>query len=227
MGNPHGESAEGSEKGFRNDHPGVLGCFLSHILVLRDHLRKCADCDLMVFEDDVAFHPKFRELWQEFTQDLPEDVLVRTGVKPQQAPVAQLHFGGDAFWNAPLLTEQTYYQVSAVSQTWGYVIKARAIQGLLRYLESRNAVVNVAIDTAMVDQAFVERFPTLAPKQPLVKGVGKSSTTAVASMDNVDEGVEKDSEQLWTHSCWIATYTADGVQKCQEVVTEEEEQRGK
>merc|ERR1711971_68279 len=219
LSNPHGNASTGGEKGFSKLSDGVLGCFLSHILVLRDHLRLCPHCDLMVFEDDTVFHPNFRELWTEFIRAVPEEVPVRVDGKARRVPVAKLHFGGDAFWEPPLFTAKSYYHIKAASRTWGYVMKADAITGMMAYLLKRDDEANPAIDTVMVDREFVENFPVLAPKQPLLIGAGKSSTTGLASFADADRGVQEVSDKDWKHHCWSPTYVRN--QTCVDATEQE------
>jgi len=148
LSNPNGKSALGSEATFRQN-PGVLGCYLSHLLILRDHRQKCRECDLLVFEDDVDFHPNLQELWTHFTANLPKEV--HTSIDGPIAPVARLHIGGDAFWSAPIAKTESYYQVSWVSRTWGYVVKANAMERMLHFLQDNNAHVNPGIDQQLKD----------------------------------------------------------------------------
>lgn len=204
--NPHGVNATNAELFFLH-HPGVLGCYLSHMLVYRKHLKICPGCDMMIMEDDVDFHPQFRQRWQKFMSGVPNDMLVQTSAAKGQPtlPVARLHVGGDAFWERPEVETPDYYQVLAVSRTWGYVVRREFTKSLLDFLQRRNLRWNMGVDEQLSGRDFVSKFPVLAPKQPLIRALPARSHTGTDFELDKDHGVGQD-PMLWHKSCWVAAY---------------------
>lgn len=202
--NPKGEDAKGAELAFKND-PGIFGCFASHLMAYRRHLRESATRDILIFEDDAEFHPEFKKRWQEFTSGLPEKVWVKDDDgATKQVPWARIHIGGDGFWAAPVVSTPTYYQASWVSRTWAYVIKSESLKGLLTRMESQDEPGNMGIDQQLSGSAS-RYFPVLAPKTPLVL----SCTPSTYAGNNVVIDSEQKSgitPDDWTKACWGLCY---------------------
>jgi len=107
--NPRGELAMGSERRFRRQ-PGYFGSFLAHLMAFNSSLQRCHECDLVVLEDDVIFHPDFKSLWLEFVQKLPDEVPVDVNPNSTRKRWARLHLGGN-FWMPPVRETPGYWQV--------------------------------------------------------------------------------------------------------------------
>merc|ERR1712151_529079 len=146
----------------------------------------------------------------------PEEAPTLVDGKVDVAPVARLHLGGDAFWEAPLAETTSYYQVKSVSRTWGYVMKAHATSKMVEHFERMNAGINSAIDIQMSGYAFVRKFPVLAPKIPLLTSVGEDSATSHASLQGLNREVIEIKPDVWKTICWHATYVKG--QPCQQDV---------
>jgi len=201
--NPNGHLARGAEYGF-NENLGVFGCYLSHLSAYRHSVKICAECDVVVFEDDVSFHPDFQRLSTEFMQGVPKKLLngLVNGIR-EELPVAHFHFGGDAFWEPVLSKGDSYYQPVSVSRTWGYAIKAWHVSALLNKLQVVNPPDDFGIDQVLRSY----RFPMVAPLVPLVHSFQNQSytidLTGPGQQQDVDDSTRSD---FWEHDCWSATF---------------------
>eukprot|EP00928_Gymnodinium_smaydae_P095724 TRINITY_DN8283_c0_g1_i2.p1 TRINITY_DN8283_c0_g1~~TRINITY_DN8283_c0_g1_i2.p1 ORF type:complete len:359 (-),score=39.23 TRINITY_DN8283_c0_g1_i2:153-1229(-) len=207
--NPNGKNATGAESVFLNN-AGVFGCFLSHLLIFRQHLRMCPECDLIVLEDDVGFHHDFKKLWQAMMANLPE-LLESMGPGSKKVPLARIHFGGDAFWAPPISANPTdgYFQPSWVSRTWGYAIKANAVSLILRELQAANGTVDMGIDQRLSGENFVDAFPVVTPIAPLAIACEASShTDGSSNSDGEDFGTNCEPSKF-EHPCWYGTWTGE------------------
>eukprot|EP00929_Paragymnodinium_shiwhaense_P033443 TRINITY_DN18368_c0_g1_i1.p1 TRINITY_DN18368_c0_g1~~TRINITY_DN18368_c0_g1_i1.p1 ORF type:complete len:414 (-),score=79.08 TRINITY_DN18368_c0_g1_i1:155-1396(-) len=206
--NPNGANAHGAEKAFA-EAPGVFGCYMSHLLALRQHMRRCPECDLVVFEDDVQFHPQFKAKMQEFTAGLPSLLPAANASGAHEVPVARYHLGGDAFWAPVIKSTPTYFQVSWVSRTWGYAVKGREFGSLIEQLRDANSDTNMGVDQQMSGVSFVKKFAVLTPKRPLVISPPGtvSMTAAKGGKSGSHESIAVD-PALWNpkQDCWAATY---------------------
>jgi len=201
--NPNGHLARGAEYSF-NENLGILGCYLSHLSAYRHSINICAECDVVVFEDDVSFHPDFQRLTTEFMQGVPKELLngVVDGDR-EEKPVAHFHFGGDAFW-APVISKgNSFYQVSWASRTWGYAIKAWHVSALLSKLLHASKPQNMGIDQVLRSY----NFPMVAPLVPLVTSFRTQSYTENLTAPDQEQDVgESKRADFWKHACWSATY---------------------
>jgi GR25 family glycosyltransferase involved in LPS biosynthesis len=180
--------------------PGALGCFLSHFLAIDQHMKQCPDCDMVVFEDDVSFHPDFRELWGDFLSGLPDRVVVDdTSVAP-----GHLHIGGDGFWIPPVAKGRSYYQGGWVSRTWGYVLRASALQSIVNLLRDVTPAADAGIDQVLGAPDVKRHISIFSPKLPLVVAFGLGSGTKNNNTNFVD-GVEAIGDNdVRMQACWYA-----------------------
>lgn len=212
--NPNGDSATGSEKFWRENlqaTKGGLGCFVSHMLALREHAKRCPTCDMVIFDDDVEFHPEFQKLWGEFYNSLPEKLPI--GHSNEMAPIALLHIGGDAFWERPWQETPTFFQVDGVSRMWGVVIKAHAVESILDGMLSSNEDLNQRADQLMSTGTILQKYDlvSVAPKFPLVFNAqcgGSSHTEDTSYNDNewIEECLTADTAMDWGKACWGHVY---------------------
>jgi GR25 family glycosyltransferase involved in LPS biosynthesis len=208
FGNPHEGNATGAEAAFLG-RPGVLGAFLSHLSVLLQSHKSCPHCDVMVFEDDVVFHPNFKVLWREFVENAPASVYDETLRK--RVPVGLLHFGGDVFWDRPRGKGHAYWQATAPSRGWGYAIKAKYVHAMASYMWKVDRNADMGFDQVITDDELLKQFAVLTPKVPLVAQIANHSSTAAANGTELlvhDAGVIK-TRPDWKNMCWHATYADD------------------
>eukprot|EP00927_Polykrikos_kofoidii_P006181 TRINITY_DN12505_c0_g1_i1.p1 TRINITY_DN12505_c0_g1~~TRINITY_DN12505_c0_g1_i1.p1 ORF type:complete len:399 (+),score=42.91 TRINITY_DN12505_c0_g1_i1:80-1276(+) len=135
------------------DKPGVFGCFLSHLAILRQSQQECPDCDLLVFEDDVIFAPSFLQNFSDFVESLPHDWDM-------------LRIGGQALWDPPFEYTPKYIRVDSQANTWGYVVRANRVKRLADFLAALPVKGDWGIDG--IFELVAKEFKTYAPTVPLV-----------------------------------------------------------
>merc|ERR1712194_681024 len=135
--------------------PGRWGVYLSHLGIMLESYALCPTCDLVVFEDDVVFIPKFQEWWEGFIADLPEDWQM-------------LRLGGQSFWEPSFYFKGNVVKSRAVANCWGYIIKATSLGEYIRRLLAIPVVGDWQIDA--VFQLFADDMPMYSPKVPMTQG---------------------------------------------------------
>jgi len=179
---PSGENATGAEM-FWKQHQGVFGCFLAHMLVYRHALKTCPLCDVVIFEVDVTFHPRFHVLWTEFIKYAPRgNVTAPRGVSK---PVSHYHIGGDCFWSNATETQKHYYVGGWISRTWGYVMIGTELLDYFHLLQETNNQQNMGIDQVLSGRA---EYHVVTPKHVLVHALPSISTTSqdVTEVTDID-----------------------------------------
>jgi GR25 family glycosyltransferase involved in LPS biosynthesis len=156
---PNGAKAEHAEKEFHKMR-GIFGCYFSHVLILKTHLQRCPTCDLMVFEDDIEFHPRFQEKWTTFFTSI------------NKHPMAYYHLGGAVIRTTPAEIKQNHYMLKGpLDGTWGYIIRASAIQQIYDAITTNDyGSDRMGIDQQM-GQGNLADIPVFAPRRPLVYSV--------------------------------------------------------
>lgn len=149
-----------------HDKPGVWGCYLSHLALLRRSHAKCPTCDLVVFEDDAVFVPNFHERWQSFMRALPHDWYI-------------LRLGAQSLWEPSYEVTPEYIRASSVSNTWGYVVRADTVDKLATQLAALPVKGSWGVDAVM--QLFTAEMKTYVPTVPLVYAVGECSNSSSAT----------------------------------------------
>jgi len=147
---------------------GTWGCYLAHLAVLRDHQAVCPTCDLIVFEDDVVFSPKFEQRWKSFLSKVPEDWSI-------------LRLGASALWEPSFEATPDYIHAKAVANRWGYVMRAKAVGRLADLLAGLPVKGNWGGDAVM--QLFTDELKTYVPAVPLVHAVGFCHATQVGGLN--------------------------------------------
>jgi len=133
--------------------PGNWACYASHLAILRQAHAACPTCDVVVFEDDIVFAPDFKKRWASFLSALPSDWDL-------------LRIGGQSQWEPPFEITADYIRAKAVSNTWGYVVRARSVDSLAKLLAEMPIRGNWGIDA--VFQLFSKDLPMYSPLVPLV-----------------------------------------------------------
>jgi len=164
------------ETSWDHDKPGNWGCYLSHLALLRRHHARCSTCDLVVFEDDAVFVPDFQKRWAAFMQVVPQDWSI-------------LRLGAQSLWEPSWKVTDDFIQASSVSNTWGYVVRAAAVQVLADRLAHLPVKGQWGVDAVM--QLFTVELKTYVPRVPLVYAVGGCSDS---SASHPGEGCDLDGE---------------------------------
>eukprot|EP00927_Polykrikos_kofoidii_P010432 TRINITY_DN14402_c0_g1_i1.p1 TRINITY_DN14402_c0_g1~~TRINITY_DN14402_c0_g1_i1.p1 ORF type:complete len:462 (-),score=59.47 TRINITY_DN14402_c0_g1_i1:190-1533(-) len=151
---------------FDNDKPGMWACYASHLAILRDAHRECPDCDLVVLEDDIVFAGDFRVRWTEFFTSLPADWDL-------------LRLGGQALWTPPFTITKHHIRAESVSNTWGFVVRARSVNLLANRLANLPVRGSWGIDAVFT---LFEEFAMYAPVIPLIQGASDCHDTAEARL---------------------------------------------
>jgi len=138
-----------------SDKPGAWGCFLTHFAVLQQFHERCAECDVVVFEDDIVFSPDFRKQWRQFFQALPEDWDI-------------IRLGAQSLWAAPLEVARSHYKVAQMSNTWGYILRAKCVKEVIDFLATIPVGGAWGIDAMF--NLLEGRFGSFAPRVPLLYG---------------------------------------------------------
>eukprot|EP00929_Paragymnodinium_shiwhaense_P089117 TRINITY_DN49351_c0_g1_i1.p1 TRINITY_DN49351_c0_g1~~TRINITY_DN49351_c0_g1_i1.p1 ORF type:complete len:525 (-),score=107.42 TRINITY_DN49351_c0_g1_i1:96-1670(-) len=226
--NPNGKAASGLEQAFKM-YPGKLGCILAHLMAYHKNLKRCPHCDVLVVEDDVAFHPRFRVKLAEFLSGLPSWIPQDPARAPkgwpakaqaiehqgsatdwisaydesQLLPVARLHIGGDVFWAPPIRVMPTYYQASWPSRGWGYVVKANYTREIFEHLRATR---QPDIDQQISGLDYLQKYAILAPKKPIVLGMKSKSATEfgppATRSDYFKSMGDQDIEAAFEKACW-------------------------
>lgn len=158
------------------DKPGNWGCYLSHLALLRKSHARCPTCDLVVFEDDAVFVPKFKERWASFMEAVPKDWSI-------------LRLGAQSLWEPSYEATPEYVHASSVSNTWGYVVRADAVEKLAKGLAELPVKGAWGVDAVM--QLFTQELKTFVPRVPLVQAVGGCSDS---SAKNPGHGCDLDTD---------------------------------
>eukprot|EP00927_Polykrikos_kofoidii_P009556 TRINITY_DN13993_c1_g1_i1.p1 TRINITY_DN13993_c1_g1~~TRINITY_DN13993_c1_g1_i1.p1 ORF type:complete len:456 (+),score=48.73 TRINITY_DN13993_c1_g1_i1:99-1466(+) len=162
-----------NSQAFDHDKPGMWACYISHLAIIRESELLYPNCDLVVFEDDVLFAPKFVDRWRRFVDHLPSDWDI-------------LRIGASAFWE-PLLERVNDFVVKprSVANTWGYVVRASKVKLLgdkLASLPKRSYGIDDVMNHFNDDGSFV----TYAPAENLLQGVGGCHETGEERVRTVE-----------------------------------------
>lgn len=153
-------------KSVDSNKPGYWACFASHMAMLREHYDRCPDCDLLVFEDDIVFVNGFRERWTKFLAALPDDWDM-------------LRLGGLALWEPPFKATEEWILTKAVSNTWGYVVRARSVKKLADLLAKLPVRGRWGIDA--IFQKFNDDLRIYAPTIPVLLAASQCHDTELAA----------------------------------------------
>jgi GR25 family glycosyltransferase involved in LPS biosynthesis len=146
-----------------HDKPGNWGCYLSHLAILREAQVKYPGSDLVVFEDDVVFTPRLQERWNTFFAAVPKDWSI-------------IRLGGQSLWEPSFEATPKWVRAKAVANTWGYVVRAKAVPRLADLLAELPIRGNWGVDAVM--QLFTEELKTYVPTVPLVYASGWCSDSS-------------------------------------------------
>jgi GR25 family glycosyltransferase involved in LPS biosynthesis len=187
-------------KSWDHDKPGNWGCYLSHLAILREAQAKYPGSDLVVFEDDAVFTPRLQERWTSFFAKVPEDWSI-------------IRLGGQSLWEPSFEVTPDWVRAKAVANTWGYVVRAKAVPRLADLLAELPMRGNWGVDAVM--QIFTEELKTYVPAVPLVYAAGSCSDSSAKTpgrgcSEDTQEGMQKRISDL--HANWpqgyIRTYCA-------------------
>lgn len=159
------------KKAWDAQRPGVWACYLTHLAIMRETHQRCPTCDLVVFEDDIIFRANFLRHWSWFVSRLPEAWAI-------------LRLGAQSLWDIPMRINKDYIHASSVSNTWGYVVRARHLKrlgDLLAALPIRNIW---GIDVVL--QRFTQELATFAPTVPLLMASGGCHDTEILKEQQAD-----------------------------------------
>lgn len=142
------------EPGFFEPRQNYFANFQSHAEILKYEAGRGRD--ILVFEDDVRFHPNFTRRLSRVLETLPDTWDL-------------LKLGGQ-WWDPPFEEGQGWVKVRGVSRNWGYVVRAAAVQKVLGVV--RRAKDHGAYDAILAAAAFAcdqqHRIDTYVPDAPLV-----------------------------------------------------------
>lgn len=111
--------------------PGVVGCSLSHRLVLED--ARCRGFQrVLILEDDVEFVPDADELFAGYINQVPDDWTM-------------LYFGGNHQGGLEMVTRNVA-RIGGTYTTNAYAVTADTIERLLQVLPARPQDVKVPVD---------------------------------------------------------------------------------
>lgn len=191
---PNGAKAENAEKEFHNWR-GLFGCYFSHVFILRTHLQRCPTCDLMVFEDDIEFHPQLQEKWATFFTSI------------NKHPRAYYHLGGNQIRAKPADIKQHHYMLNGpLDGTWGYIIRASAVQQIYDAITTNDYGRDLMGIDQQIGQGKLADIPVFAPRKPLVYSVFETDDVPG---DRSEDGVAEDvSAMKWEdrvfHPMWCS-----------------------
>lgn len=224
--NPKGEEKEGAEEWWNvGDNIGAVGCLMAHTMIFHDHAKNHPFSDLIVLEDDVDFRPDFKKHWDKFYNSLPNELPISQD-SDKTAPIGMMHIGGDALWSKPIKETATYFQVNWASRTWGYVIKAHAVQLIKKMLMEQDQAWNMASDQLLTtgrDSQGLPAYPVVVPKYPLVYSAacgGSSMTAATPDGRSDNEWIRECGAGVtgfqtnWQQACWSHTWMEHARESC-------------
>jgi GR25 family glycosyltransferase involved in LPS biosynthesis len=177
-----------------HDKPGNWGCYLSHLAVLREAQAKYPDSDVMVFEDDAVFTPRFQERWNSFFAAVPKDWSI-------------VRLGAQSLWEPSFEATAHYVRAKAVANTWGYVVRASAVSRLADLLAELPVRGSWGVDAVM--QLFTAELKTYVPAVPLVYAVGScsdSSSELPGKGCAADEEADLQRRIMRLHASWPQGY---------------------
>jgi hypothetical protein len=166
------DGTEDSDEGAGWKNSAVYACWKSHASIFAHH----EEGDLIIFEDDVLFHPDFTHRVHELMINVPSDWDV-------------VHLGGDAFWDPPYGQAPQYYWVRSASRTWGYIVREAAVKRIAAVLKAQGSsggLRPLPIDSTLAalssacDEGAALR--TYTPRVPLVQ----QAKTASSQTSNPD-----------------------------------------
>lgn len=169
----------GEAAGWKN--AAIHACWQSHAAIFASH----KEGDMLIFEDDVLFHPDFTHRVHELMINVPSDWDV-------------VHLGGDAFWDPPYGEASQYYWVRSASRTWGYIVREAAVKRISAVLNAQgtpDALRALPIDTTLAalssacDEGAALR--TYAPRVPLLQQA-QSATSQTGHPDPTFDYAKED-----------------------------------
>jgi hypothetical protein len=175
------DGTEDNEEAVGWKNSAIHACWKSHASIFAHHQAG----DMLIFEDDVVFHPDFTHRVHELLINVPSDWDV-------------VHLGGDAFWDPPYGQAPQYYWVRSASRTWGYIVREAAVKRIAAVLNAQgtpDALRPLPIDgtLAALSSACAEdaALRTYAPRVPLLQQA-KSATSQTGNPDPTFDYAKED-----------------------------------
>jgi hypothetical protein len=166
--------------GWKNS--AIYACWKSHASIFAHH----QEGDLVIFEDDVLFHPDFTRRLHELMINVPSDWDV-------------VHLGGDAFWDPPYGRAPQYFWVRSASRTWGYIVREAAVKRISAVLNAQgspDALRPLPIDATLAALSSAceggTALRTYAPRVPLLQQARAASSQTGHPDPSFDYATEDD-----------------------------------
>lgn len=104
--------------------PGAAGCCLSHKKIYQNIKKEKSWEKVLILEDDVEFHPDFKNLFKEYYKYVPNDWQI-------------LFFGGNHA-SSPIQINKYIHRLTRTFTTHCYAVKRSAIEILLEQFSNEN-----------------------------------------------------------------------------------------